>query len=65
MLAGQKEILLEQSRTNYILPACGGGRMSTELSTKNEFVADVDRAVNFYRDMLGLPLTFGVSLRVA
>lgn len=32
--------------------------MSTKLSHIIEFVADMDRAVAFYRDVIGLPLRF-------
>lgn len=32
--------------------------MSTKLSHIIEFVADMDRAVAFYRDVIGLPLKF-------
>jgi len=32
--------------------------MSTKLGYVIKFVADMDRAVNFYRDVLGLPLKF-------
>ena len=32
--------------------------MSTKLSYVIEFVADMDRAVKFYRDTIGLPLKF-------
>jgi lactoylglutathione lyase len=35
-----------------------GGRMSAKLSYVIKFVADMDRAVKFYRDILGLPLKF-------
>jgi lactoylglutathione lyase len=36
----------------------GGGGMSAKLSYVIKFVADMDRAVKFYRDSLGLPLKF-------
>ena len=40
--------------------------MAAKLTYVIEFVADMDRAVKFYRDTMGLPLTFqspgGVSL---
>lgn len=32
--------------------------MSTKLAHAIEFVADMDRAVKFYRDVIGLPLKF-------
>jgi len=32
--------------------------MSTKLGYVIKFVADMDRAINFYRDVLGLPLKF-------
>ena len=32
--------------------------MAARLSHIIEFVADMDRAVNFYRDVIGLPLKF-------
>jgi lactoylglutathione lyase len=35
-----------------------GGNMALKLSYVIEFVADMDRAVKFYRDILGLPLKF-------
>jgi len=35
-----------------------GGSMSARLSYAIKFVDDMDRAVRFYRDVLGLPLKF-------
>jgi hypothetical protein len=52
MLLGRKEILLEQSHTKPYPAAFGGERMGTKPGYKNRFAANVDRAVNFYRDMV-------------
>jgi len=55
----------DRSQYQRVRPNSGwvNGRGAMQISYINVFVTDLEKAIGFYRDKLGLPLQFGGGAR--